>query len=335
VTIGQPSSLYVGTGSVSFPVTYFDANFSTSTLTASNIVVNPSAGVTVGKVAITGSGTAYVMTFSNITGNGSFNFSIAAGTASDLAANLASASNQSPTVTVVNGAPTITISGPSVASTRRGPVKFTVTYGGTYLDPSSISLSTANISLNTPDNPNQTATITVTGSGTTRIVTLTNISGGPGHLGIIVLGGTAYDLAGNPAPAATSKSPVNVTGSVKLTVTSSVVVSLQGGLLTYTFTVANRGTQTALDVSLAHFPPSQTNVNLSSNPGWTLLATGGYGYSIGNLAAGASQKFTFQVSVASGVKNGTVLIDVINVLDALGLEASATLTSKVSGGKRS
>jgi len=95
-------------------------------------------------------------------------------------------------------APTINISGPSVAYARTGvSVTYTVTYADTYFNSS--TLAVGDITLNKTDSAN--GDIAVTGTGLTRTVTISNLSG-DGTLGISIAAGTATDLAGNTAPAA-------------------------------------------------------------------------------------------------------------------------------------
>ena len=72
-----------------------------------------------------------------------------------------------------------------------------MTYADTYF--SSSTLAPANITLNKTSTAN--GTISVSGSGPTRTVTISGITG-DGSLGISVAAGTATDLAGNQAPAA-------------------------------------------------------------------------------------------------------------------------------------
>ncbi|PYT46567.1 MAG: hypothetical protein DMG44_20350, partial [Acidobacteria bacterium] len=102
------------------------------------------------------------------------------------------------TFTVDNTPPTVTISAPSVALTKSGPVTYTVTYADTFFNSS--TLASGNITLNTTGTASAT-TIGITGTGTTRTVTLSGISG-DGTIGISIAAGTASDTAGNLAPAA-------------------------------------------------------------------------------------------------------------------------------------
>ena len=98
ISIGAPSAAYVAGGPVTYTVTYADANFSSSSLALANISLDPT-GTANGTIAVNGSGLTYTVTVSNITGNGSLGISIAAGTASDLAGNLAPAAGPSATFT--------------------------------------------------------------------------------------------------------------------------------------------------------------------------------------------------------------------------------------------
>ncbi len=94
-------------------------------------------------------------------------------------------------------APTIVISAPSPTVTTGGSVDFTVTYADANFDVS--TLAVGDITLNSPGTAG--GTITVSGSGLTRTVSISNITG-HGPLGISIAAGTAIDLAGNTAPAA-------------------------------------------------------------------------------------------------------------------------------------
>ncbi len=96
-------------------------------------------------------------------------------------------------------APTINIGSPSVSTIAAGAgsVTYTVTYADTNFDAS--TLANGNITLNSTGSAN--ATVGVSGSGTTRTVTLSSITGS-GSLGITIASGTASDTAGNTAGAA-------------------------------------------------------------------------------------------------------------------------------------
>ena len=84
------------------------------------------------------------MTLYPITGDGTLGITVAAGSASDFAGNLAPASSATPTFDVDNTPPVVTISNPSKHLTTAGPITYTVSY----LNHSSISLTLADIILN-------------------------------------------------------------------------------------------------------------------------------------------------------------------------------------------
>ncbi len=94
-------------------------------------------------------------------------------------------------------APTISIGAPSVSGTQVGPVTYTVTYADANFNAS--TLVPANIILNTTGDAS--GLVGITGSGLTRTVTISSITGN-GTLGISIAPGTASDTAGNFAPAA-------------------------------------------------------------------------------------------------------------------------------------
>src|SRR5207249_5235278 len=129
-------------------------------------------------------------------GNGAATVTMRVGT--DVAGNVVTAAPTSgATFTVDNTAPTVSIGAPSATRASSGPVTYIVTYADTAF--SSSTLSASDITLNASGGA--TASIGVSGSGTTRTVTLSSITGN-GTLGISMAAGTATDTAGNTAPAA-------------------------------------------------------------------------------------------------------------------------------------
>ena len=153
VSISRPSVPYAAGGPVTYVVIYADANFNSSTLAAANITLN-TTGTANGTLSVSGSGLTRTVTISGITGDGSLGISIAAGTASDLAGNLAPAAGPSATFTVDNTAPTISIGGPSASYTAGGSVTYAVTYADANFNSS--TLAAANITLNATGTANGT-----------------------------------------------------------------------------------------------------------------------------------------------------------------------------------
>lgn len=108
ITVSSPSPAAANSsGSVQYTVTYADLNFDQSTLTTGNVTLTgtATAGVVVG---VSGTGTTRTVTLSNLTGNGTLGISIAAGTATDLAGNLAPVKASTVSATVDNTAPVVT-----------------------------------------------------------------------------------------------------------------------------------------------------------------------------------------------------------------------------------
>ena len=230
LSIGAPSTSLTNAGPVTYTVTYTGAD---SILLAPGLVTLNATGTASGTINVLGSGTgSRTIEISGITGDGTLGISISAGSASDLAGNLSIAAGPSATFTVDNTGPAISIGAPSVSVTRSGPV----TYSVTYTDATTISLSNADIIVS--NTGSATGTATVSGSGSTRTVTFSGISG-DGTLGFTIVSGTATDAAGNPAlaagPSATftvdNTPPAISIGAPSASVTNSGPVSY---IITYT-----------------------------------------------------------------------------------------------------
>src|SRR5205085_4524898 len=93
--------------------------------------------------------------------------------------------------------PTAGVSKPSPAGTPGSREPYTVTLHDAH--PIASTLATGNITLN--HTGTATGTVGVSGSGTTRTVTISGISG-DGSLGISVTGGAATAVVGTSAPGA-------------------------------------------------------------------------------------------------------------------------------------
>jgi hypothetical protein len=100
-------------------------------------------------------------------------------------------------VTFDDTPPTISIGAPSVTITNGGPVTYIVTYADAYFSGSALNY----FDLTLIKTGTANGSVSVSGSGLTYTVTLSAITGN-GTLGIMINGsGTAWDLAGNYAPA--------------------------------------------------------------------------------------------------------------------------------------
>ena len=128
ISISAPSvTLANSSSTVTYTVTYGDANFSSSTLSASNVTLNR-AGTINATVSVTSSSvTTRTVTLSGITGYGTLGISVVAGTATDSTGNPAPAAGPSSTFTVNPSVETVQLSGTIRAAVGGG---FAVGYIG-------------------------------------------------------------------------------------------------------------------------------------------------------------------------------------------------------------
>jgi hypothetical protein len=309
ISIGTPSASYAAGGPVTYTVTYADANFNTSTLTAANVSLIPTGSAAAGTVSVSGSGLTYTVTVSGITGTGSLGISITSGTASDLAGNQAPAAT-SGTFTVDNTAPGISIGNPSASFATSGPVTYTVTYADANFNTS--TLVATNVTLNPTGNAS--GTVSVSGSGLTYTVTISSITG-TGSLGISITSGSASDLAGNLAPAAGPSGTFTVDNAApSISIGDPSYWITAGGPIAYTVTYTNASSTalTADDVSLV---PGGTaaagTVSVTgSGPTYTVTVSGISGDgSLGiSIAAGTATSPGGSLAPASG-ESGTFVVD--------------------------
>jgi len=329
VSIGAPSLTGTKTGPVSFVVTYADANFNSSTLTAANITLNKT-GTASGTVAVTGTGTTRTVTISAITGEGTLGISLPAGTATDLAGNSAPAAGPSATFTCDSILPAISIGAPSAASTKNGPVTYTVTYSDTNF--SSSTLTAANVTLAKTGTATGTVTVDI-GSGATRTVTISSISG-TGTLAISIAAGTARDVAGNLAPLSGSSTsfivdntdPVISIGAPSVAYTASGPVTYT---VTYTDTNFVASNLTLADITLNKTGTATGTVSVGSGTGATRTVTisaisgdGKLGISIG---AGTGVDITGNSAPASAA-SAQVIVD--NTAPTISIGAPSAITTR-------
>lgn len=194
VTIGPPDKTETKGDPVAFEIGY--ENVEEVTLELADITLHRT-GTADGTLELSGGKAGHsetrVLTITGITGDGTISFSIAPGTARDVANNLAPGAGPSGLFVVDNTPPGVAIGPPSVSETTQGPVSFTVTY----TDADSIALFPADIILNTTLSADGQVSVTGTGNAE-RQVNITAITG-EGALGISLAAGTAQDTAGNLA----------------------------------------------------------------------------------------------------------------------------------------
>ncbi len=201
VSVSAPSATTINVGgTVKYTITFAD-NTAVTRVNLSSAYVNLN-GFTA-DVAVSGSGNARTVTLSNVQGTaGRKTISIKAGAAEDAAGNASIATPNSVSFTLVSNSassrsdnvrPSISISEPSVREVYAGG---SVSYVITFADNRAVTrvnLSQAYLIFN-----GFTADVTITGSGNTRTVTLSNVQGEVGkNYNIVVKAGAAEDAAGN------------------------------------------------------------------------------------------------------------------------------------------
>jgi len=259
-------------------------------LLASSMITLNKTGTANAVVSVSGSGvTTRTVTLTSITGEGTIGISVAANSAIDAAGNYSLASSASTTFSIDQTAPSVSVSAPSVAGTKTGPVTFTVTYSGAI----TVSLTSAMITLNTTGTA-QASTIAISGTGaTTRTVTITGITG-DGTIGISVNAGSAVDSSGNQALASAASTTFivdNTIPTISISAPSSTITKTTS--VVYTITASGNS---ALNLSTS-------NISLTTTGTVTATATvSGSGIVSRTVTlSGISGNGTVAITVAAGV----------------------------------
>ncbi|OWK45225.1 putative internalin [Fimbriiglobus ruber] len=330
VAIGNPSVAFAnGTSTVTYTITYNDANFASSSLTVADVTLNTTGTANATISVDSGTGTTRTVTLTHVTGDGTIGISLAANTASDEAGNEAPAAGPSATFTADTTAPTVAIGSPSVAfAGAASTVTYTITYADANFDQS--TLSTADVTLNTTGTASATVSVD-SGTGSTRTVTLTNITG-DGTLGISLAAGTAHDLASNEAPAAgpSATFTADTTAPTVAIGAPSATIANASDTITYTITYADanfdQSTLAAADITLNTTGTASADVSVDSGTGSTRTVTltnitgdGTLGIS---LAAGTAHDLASNEAPAAG-PSGTFTVDTTAPAVAIG---SPTIT---------
>lgn len=203
-TISPPSmTSVVYSDTLTYTVTYQD--YSSISLSASDVTLNLTGTATYGNLTVTGTGDTRTITITQFTGIGSFTLDIAAGTAIGLTGVPAAAGSEGTSVSVANQNVTLVVSNPS--QTTGDLTTIIGTYWDlTYGNYNSIVLTSGDISFNT--SPAATIGFSIsTPSPNVRRVTITSVSDFTTINNISVAPGTATGYA-NPAPAASNSTPV-------------------------------------------------------------------------------------------------------------------------------
>ena len=185
---------------INYTVTFSEsvADFTVSDISFAGATANTSTA----NAVITGGDLNYNITVSNITADGTVVVSLPAGAVQDIAGNASAASvSTDNSVTLDTTAPTVTINQALTQAdpTNSTPIRFTVVFseiiGGFTGDDISLVGSTANVS---------SASKTITGSGTTYTVSISNISSNGGTVVASIPVNSVLDSAGNGSAASTS-----------------------------------------------------------------------------------------------------------------------------------
>ena len=310
ISISAPSVVATKTGPVTYTITYADASFNASTLSASDITLNNPTGTASGTVAVTGTGTTRTVTISAITGDGTLGISIGAGTASDLLGATSLAAGASATFLVDNTSPTIAIGAPSLTETKTGPISYTVTYA----DANTVTSTLANANVTLLKTGTATGTVAVdAGTGAARTVTISAITGN-GTLGISIAAGTAGDAAGNKAPAAGPSATFIVDNTAPaISISAPSVASSPAGPVTYTVTYTDSNF-----VSSALLTADKVTLNKT-------------GTATGTVSVDAGTGATRTVTISSITGGGTLGISIVSgtavdIMGALAPAAGASTT---------
>ncbi len=299
VSISPPSvSIANSSTTVNYTVTYNDPNFSsislapiqvffnlvtTGTASLSSLTVNPAVGNTV------------QISF-NMIGDGTVAFTIPAGTGTDLAGNSNAASSLSPSFTVDNTAPTVSIGAPSTTVTSAGPVSYTVSYADANFNAS--TLSPADISANAIKTGTANfSSVSVTGSGTSYTVTFLGTSGS-GTLGFIVPAGTATDQAGNASSASSASPTFNVDNTAPTVTVSAPSISAANSSGVIDFTVTYNDAN--FDPASIHLTAGDVSLNTTSSASVSSVVVTGSGNTRTVELAGVAGNGTVGITIPAG-----------------------------------
>jgi len=319
VTINQASGQPDPTrfSSVNFTVTFNEAvtGFDAADVSLAGSTANVSAAT----IIVTGSGAIYNVAVNNITSEGQVQASIVAGAVKDIAGNGASTTSTSTdnSITIDTTLPTVTInqSATQTDAARFLPLNFTVVFSEavTGFTTADISLagSTANVS---------NAFISISGSGTTYNVIVSNIFSNGDVVRVSVVPQAAMDAAGNPSTASTSTDNTVTVDNIAPTVTINQAAgqSDPASTLPVNFTVVFSEPVTGFDASDVSFGVASVNtsaINIAvtgsgSNYNVAIigLTSNGGSISVGIRSSAASDSIG-NSSIASTSTDNTVTID--------------------------
>lgn len=184
-----------------------DLQFSDATqinLQTSDVIICATGTASATASILNGNSVRPAVSLSNFTGVGNLTLTINAGVARDGVGNITPSTLIPGTIAVNADVPSYDISAPSITSidTYRN-TSSQIDYVVTYSNALTVALNSSHVSLDS--NGNVSGTISVSGSGNTRTVSLSNISG-MGLLGIKIAAGSATNSNGNASAKQTPRS---------------------------------------------------------------------------------------------------------------------------------
>jgi hypothetical protein len=286
---------------------------------ASDISLSGStAGVSTANKTVSGSGKTYTVSVNNLSADGTVVTSILPGAVKDIAGNNNEASTSTDNSVIFDStAPTVTINQAAnqVDPSRSSTINFTVVFSEsvTGFNNADILLtnSTANVS---------SASITVTGSGTTYNVAVNNITSNGGVLTAQVRAGAASDAASNQSAASTSSDNTVTVDNTSPTVTINQAAGQADptNTLPINFTVVFSETVTGFDsadVSFSGSSISTTAAGISITGSGTTYnvavsnITSNGGMLRASIRSGAATDQVGNISFASSSTDNQIIID--------------------------
>ncbi len=286
---------------------------------AADVSLNGStANVSAANIVVTGSGKTYNVAVSNIIGDGAVVANILPNAAKDTAGNASAASTSTDnSVTFDTTAPTVTINqaATQIDATRNLPVNFTVVFSepvsGFNAADISLAGSTANVS---------SASITVTGSGTTYNVAVGNLFSNGDVVRASVVSQAAADAAGNQSAASISSDNTVTVDNVSPSVTINQAAGQSDPTtsLPVNFTVVFSESVTGFDASDISFIGSSISTSAAiiniTGSGTTynvavsnIISNGGFVRA--SIRSGAAADAVGNSNIASTSTDNAVIID--------------------------
>jgi len=323
IVITGPAPAVTNTGPVTWTLSYTGAQ---DILLIPESITVDTTGTAAGELRLGGTEETRTITLEQLSGDGTLAVSVAPGTATDAAGNVAGGAAGAP-VTVDNTPPTISLGLPSQILTRTGPVEYTVTYGGA----DAVTLAPGDITLISSPPGGATGAVSVLGSGlTSRTVRISNISG-DGTLRPQLAAGTANDLAGNLASGATGVTfTVDNTPPVLVVSEPSVPATISGPVTwTLTYSGADTVSLSAADITLVATGTAAGDITFSGSGltqrTITVANTTGDGILQPEIAEGTASDFAGNVTLAAS--GAAVIIDNTPPTIAIGPPSLAATTT--------